>query len=483
MLTALVASSQTIAPAQSNEYCPGTNLTFTFSVGGNNQDIFVSPVSYVSIIQGAYNVSYNSNTNITTCNFVIRVADMPNDQVLRIQYRNNNNDPYQTANFTFDHVKSIGIDRYVTTYSPLSITANRCETQIFNVTFNKIKFKNYTSNTEFGQIPDYQVSVPTNWKVNGSTSTGTGDWKIVNASPVTVESDPSNGDIQNVQIRPYNSCAANLTVGPAIAIPISRPAPTLTISGSQDCICSGCTNFTINGMPSGATVQWTLSNTTDASISGCSTCSTVTVCRNTSANTTITLMATVTHCTFSYTPTHDISLGTPSPTPINVDLIDPSIGRIQVDVDPALPGILSYNWYKNGILQTAHGSFAQIPITRNVCDISYSISVKAINCCGTSSLVYKDVYVPPCGNFYRVSPNPASNNVIVSPDNSKTQSATNKTFNEVRIYDFQGTLKKLQKFRKANTATINLSGLINGTYVIEIINDNYKEQHQLLIQK
>ncbi len=107
-----------------------------------------------------------------------------------------------------------------------------------------------------------------------------------------------------------------------------------------------------------------------------------------------------------------------------------------------VPGATTYNWYKNGVLHTTHhGTFAQIPITRNLCNVSYSISVEAINACGTSAKTYKNVYVPPCGDSYVVSPNPANNDVTVSADESKLQDTNNKTFDEVQIYDLQGNVK------------------------------------------
>ncbi|MGK2863778.1 MAG: T9SS type A sorting domain-containing protein [Chitinophagaceae bacterium] len=177
-----------------------------------------------------------------------------------------------------------------------------------------------------------------------------------------------------------------------------------------------------------------------------------------------------------------LTAGSPQPGPINVLLADPYTGKIQVEVD-VIPEATDYRWYKNGVLQTIyHGTFAQIPITKNLCDVSYSISVKATTC-STSALTYKDVYIPPCGSYYMVSPNPASTGITVSTDEGKTQTTENKTFDEVRIYDFEGTLKKYQPFNKVKTASINTSGLSTGTYIIEIVNGSYKERHQLIIQK
>jgi hypothetical protein len=59
---------------------------------------------------------------------------------------------------------------------------------------------------------------------------------------------------------------------------------------------------------------------------------------------------------------------------------------------------------------------------------------------------------------------------------------TTAAIDDVRIYDLQGNLKKQQKFGKAKTATINIAGLRSGTYFIEIVDGEYKEKLQLLIQ-
>jgi hypothetical protein len=61
-------------------------------------------------------------------------------------------------------------------------------------------------------------------------------------------------------------------------------------------------------------------------------------------------------------------------------------------------------------------------------------------------------------------------------------SSLNKTFDEVRIYDLQGTLKKYQSFSKSASPSINTSALTPGNYLVEIINGAYKEKHQLIIQ-
>jgi hypothetical protein len=179
-----------------------------------------------------------------------------------------------------------------------------------------------------------------------------------------------------------------------------------------------------------------------------------------------------------------LTAGAPQAGPITFLLIDPVMGKIQAIVDP-VPGATSYNWYKNGVLiivPVNHGNLIQFPITRDLCDMEYDISVEVVNNCGTSARTHANAYAP-CDPGFVVSPNPASGTVTVSSVENKLQSSETNTIQEVRIYDWQGTLKKYQKFPKIKRANMNIAELPNGNYFIEIINGSKSEKHQLIIQK
>lgn len=121
-------------------------------------------------------------------------------------------------------------------------------------------------------------------------------------------------------------------------------------------------------------------------------------------------------------------------------------------------------------------------ISKTQCDIEYDIAVEAINSCGTSSQSHANAYIP-CENYFMISPNPATNQVSVSVDETKSSTGTKAAIDEVSIYDLQGNLKKNQKFSKIKTAIIDVSNLINGNYFIEIGNGAIKERKSLLIRK
>ena len=85
-----------------------------------------------------------------------------------------------------------------------------------------------------------------------------------------------------------------------------------------------------------------------------------------------------------------------------------------------------------------------------------------------------------CGShLVTVSPNAASSTVTVATI-SKTSAFT---FDEVEIYNLQGNLKKQFKYKKVNSATLNIADLSNGIYFIEVTSGTIKDKLQLIIQK
>lgn len=109
------------------------------------------------------------------------------------------------------------------------------------------------------------------------------------------------------------------------------------------------------------------------------------------------------------------------------------------------------------------------------------------NGCGSDTKDYQ--FVPlDCGLMFRVSPNPASNNIQLSAvdQQSRTTSKTltgNRSITLVNIFDLQGNLKKQLRFNQVRQANIDVSNLPRGLYVIEISNGKDKERQQLSIQK
>lgn len=89
-----------------------------------------------------------------------------------------------------------------------------------------------------------------------------------------------------------------------------------------------------------------------------------------------------------------------------------------------------------------------------------------------------------CGYYYSMSPNPASSTVTVSAkETTAAGDKSDKSINEINIYDQQGNLKNHQKFAKTKTTTLDVSGLKTGIYIVEIVDGDVKERQKLSIGK
>lgn len=94
------------------------------------------------------------------------------------------------------------------------------------------------------------------------------------------------------------------------------------------------------------------------------------------------------------------------------------------------------------------------------------------------------------GSSYRtaVHPNPASTEVTVSVLESDSHAAnrseiSNETIDYVKIYDLNGNLKKTLQCKGSRSATVNVSGLREGTYILEAGNSKFSEKQQILVRK
>lgn len=256
-----------------------------------------------------------NNPGGTTITFKGKFGDANQKQTFRIYFSDNTNYP-----FDFKKIKSLF---YGTTCTPIQpnvsqITAARCQVVNTAISFSNVQWStNFESPTLcFGSVAEYEYQLPANWKIGTFTSTGS-NW-YAGGNSVTVTSDLSSGNGGVVTIRPANTaCGTGLTNGAsqAVNIPVTRPAPSFTFTNSAYQICSGLNGvYTINGMPAGSTVLWSVTNTdgtptTLAQISGSNTNPTVTVAANATTAGLIKITATVTHCTYIYTPSQTLQIG------------------------------------------------------------------------------------------------------------------------------------------------------------------------------
>ncbi len=113
---------------------------------------------------------------------------------------------------------------------------------------------------------------------------------------------------------------------------------------------------------------------------------------------------------------------------------------------------------------------------------SGTVRVVAYNSCG-SNLSTLDVYNT-CGGYYMMSPNPASTSLTVTAKTiTSNGEKSEKSIEEVNIYEQTGNLKKHQKFAKTKSVNIDVSSLKAGIYFVEIVDGTFKERQKLIIAR
>ncbi len=134
--------------------------------------------------------------------------------------------------------------------------------------------------------------------------------------------------------------------------------------------------------------------------------------------------------------------------------------------------------------------YIQANVNNGCGSFSYIFAFKQINC-GTSGgdpcLAAKAV------NYFTISPNPANDNITIGignrlpPPKCNNLKALNTSngivFSNVNVYNNLGTLVKTYKTKNVKKATIPLSNLVAGSYQVEIIQDDYIEKQQIIVQK
>jgi len=392
-------ATYTIMPDINQEYCPNQNINFTITITGATNVRLSSKANIIPPTIVTPLAQDQSNPSVYT--FTGSFQDYNEQQTFTLTYddatgSNLNHD------FTFTKIKSLNIPSPLYSQvkpNPASITAPRCQSQNFNIYFNNVQFSNSALSTPiaYGTITDYEYLLPKGWKLNGQTATGT-NW-LPGKNNVSVTSDSSNGDNTYIQIRAVNPCGSNLIKGHNSdigLIKVSRPAPTLSITSNSFNLCNAITGaFTINGIPTGATVLWQVDNTTLAQINGPNNINTINVTANSNGfNGDVALTATVQQCTFTYPVTATITIGTGTPPTITNLNYDNRCGSFVEAYCTNPPNSTGFIWSFNfgQILQNNPGYYGNyfklqpIPNQSTSGNTYYDyLSVQATNQCGTSA--------------------------------------------------------------------------------------------------
>lgn len=159
----------------------------------------------------------------------------------------------------------------------------------------------------------------------------------------------------------------------------------------------------------------------------------------------------------------------------------------------SVPDATGYEWYVNGSLftgQNMNSNYVQMPISGSCSIPGYTVGVKALNGCGTSTM-YSEYHVNPCyggGFLYSYYPNPSSETLTIESNKNYSlekgyadDELTSTAF--YRLYDFNsGQLVLEGNLSPTNKTEINVSKLSKGNYLLKIQVDKDKEEkHQIII--
>jgi bacillolysin len=256
-------------------------------------------------------------------------------------------------------------------------------------------------------------------------------------------------------------------------------------SSGPSFVCSSGAIFTVNNMPPGCSPIWTPSdNLTLYSASGNS--ATFIPKGTSTGNGSVQVSLSYTCGTSIPINTVNVFVGCPTPS-ISATKISGTGEPTEYRFTTIQYTNATYSWYVNNVLQQSGTSNTfewYFP-----CNVSKTIKCKLTNGCGTSGFSNSITKTGGCNKTlsYSVSPNPATSTVTLSAVSPKTvvdsTEITYSSFDFVRVYDFQGNLKKSLKYSKANSVSINIADLNGGGYIFEIGTAEYAEKHQVMVNK
>jgi hypothetical protein len=249
----------------------------------------------------------------------------------------------------------------------------------------------------------------------------------------------------------------------------------LAISGPA-AFCSSAT-YTLN-VPSTASISWIPSPTGFVSLvpSGNSVAATRT------GQGPLTLTASLNSCA-----TASLSISTEATSTVTANMSGSCVGGVQdwlLSATADMPGTnTNWQWTSNA---NSGITFANpnAPSTAAYVTKGGGADVTYKDQCGDISLQNGATIYAQCGGEFVVAPNPASSTVTVSMAPQLAAASPNTSISQINVYDNSGNLRKTSLFSLVQSASIDVSSLPIGFYVIEIKdNAHYVERQKLQILK
>ena len=281
--------------------------------------------------------------------------------------------------------------------------------------------------------------------------------------------------------------------------------------------CSGGTYF-VNNLPTGATVTWQSSNTAIATVATVNNEGIVTWTGTSDGQVTVTATINL-PCGINVTETTSRHFGKPiiwsgfytwtnypygSPMGLVESIsglntvcytVRPTVMTTIMDIRGASSVVWDKDYAPIGLIWGQSGN--NLTITFRALNQAGDFYVTASNACGSVEKYYSFKSIS-CPSFARtntqegatqeqvkLSPNPAANyvNIITTKNAAATgiDLPVDFTITGVKVYDLLGRLRISQQINKSSTANINVSGLTNGIYFVEITDGKTKIKKHLQI--
>jgi len=256
------------------------------------------------------------------------------------------------------------------------------------------------------------------------------------------------------------------------------PAATQIIGSDNLCTTAA---YTINGLPPGASVNWSVTPTgmVTSSISG----NTITLTKVGTTNAAITLTGTYTCNGTPNSIQKTVYVGPVTPH-ISSTITNQGMTTVNYTATPVVPGA-TYKWYDSGILDS-QGPSNTYSISLD-CGVEAYISCKITTTCGTSLPSNEYKVRGRCNKSFIISPNPSSNVLTIAIDQSgdvkQKRSGVNGMIKRINVADANGVIKKHFSNKEGIAQlTIDISDLKAGFYVVSIFDGRQWETHKLIVQ-
>lgn len=156
-------------------------------------------------------------------------------------------------------------------------------------------------------------------------------------------------------------------------------------------------------------------------------------------------------------------------------------------IDP-VPNATSYHWTTTygEIYPSGNGTSITLNISASVSGPTpFTLSVEAVNACGTGASYSEQYEFYDCTPGLRISPNPANQTMTIKPDQTQSTTANSKAVYQsydYKLYDKHGNVLRQGKSDSKNEVSIDTRNIPADNYFLHIIYPKETIKKQVIIQ-